>query len=184
MPFSITPNGLGATYAGTPAGNNPSGSPLGPVATSNSAYQYDSVMIGDLNTYLSSAYRAGVDPARSETVTSLYPLSTTTLSTLVNQSNTGLVNRNPSYSVPSGNLYNFQCNNPGTQVTGSGTIYSVQPGMIQVNTNNGLTNLRLSGCSNLESIRQNQILGQNDNIYFRGYSAGGSTINLQSLTCV
>lgn len=109
--------------------------------------------IGDLNTYLSRAYRAGVDPARPDTVTSLYPLSTVTLNTLVNQSRAGLVNYNPSYSAPSGNLYNFQCGTQGTMITGSGTIYSVQPGMIQINTNSGLTNLRLSGCTNLESIR-------------------------------
>lgn len=35
LPFSIVPNGNGLTPAGSPAGNNPSGSPLGPVAERN-----------------------------------------------------------------------------------------------------------------------------------------------------
>ena len=33
--FSIIPNGLGQTDAGSPAGNNPSGSALGPVKQRN-----------------------------------------------------------------------------------------------------------------------------------------------------
>lgn len=32
LPYSIVPNGNGRTDAGTPSGNNPSGSPLGPIA--------------------------------------------------------------------------------------------------------------------------------------------------------
>lgn len=146
------------TPSGIPAGNNPSGSPLGaPVYTSGpgaggyyNTPTYEPIVIGDLNTYLSRAYGAGVDPARSSTLTSLYPLSSTTLNTLVSRTSAGLVNPTSGYTAPSGGIYDFGCNvgAPG-EIYGSGQIYSVQPGMIQVQSDSGLMNLRLAGCSSL-----------------------------------
>ena len=77
-------------------------------------------------------------------------MSTTTLNTLVNRSTVGAVNTPSNYRPPAGNLYNFSCDNSGTQTVGSGSIYSVSPGMIQIRNNNGgISDLRLSGCSNL-----------------------------------
>lgn len=79
LPFSIVPNGQGLTDAGNPAGNNPSGSPLGPVPIRNEVNPNDQVVIGDINSYLSRAYGASVDPARPDTVSTIYPLSIVTL---------------------------------------------------------------------------------------------------------
>lgn len=79
LPFSIVPNGQGLTDAGNPAGNNPSGSPLGPVPVRNEVNPNDPVIIGDISSYLSRAYGASVDPARPETVSTVYPLSVITL---------------------------------------------------------------------------------------------------------
>ena len=95
LPFSIVTNGNGQTPAGTPAGNNPSGSPLGPVPVRNEVQGENRVVVGDLSTYLSRAYQAGVDPARPETVSSVYPLSVITLEALINRNPQGVINPNP-----------------------------------------------------------------------------------------
>lgn len=165
LPFSIVPNGNGVNI-GTPVGNNPSGSALGAVTSSGQTVGTQQVSIGSLNSYLSSAYSMGVDPARPSTVTTLYPLSVNTLSTVA------------------GSLGTHTCSGTNT-VTGSGQILSVQPGNIQVQTNSGNMNLSVSGCSNLESIYQGQVLTAGDPIYYRGtQGASANSLNLQSLTCV
>ena len=61
LPYAIVPNGNGVG-AGTPTGNNPSGSPLGPVNTSGNG-AFGSFTIPSWTNYLSSAYGAGVNPA-------------------------------------------------------------------------------------------------------------------------
>lgn len=148
--------GSGVPGAGSPSGVNPN----------------QAIVIGDLGTYLSRAYQAGVDPARPSTVTSLYPLSVNTLNSLV--------------GVNGGNLYGFPCgalsNTP--VVYGQGTVSGVEPGMIQVQTNNGLVNLQVSGCTNLEATRQNAGLSTQVPVYYRGVQAANGAVNLHSLTCV
>lgn len=84
--FSIIPNGLGQTDAGTPAGNNPSGSALGPVSVRNEVNPGSKVQIGNLATYLSNAYGAGVDPSRPGTASFLYPLSVVTIEAITGES--------------------------------------------------------------------------------------------------
>lgn len=69
-------------------------------------------------------------------------------------------------------------------VYGSGAVYSVQPGMIQVRDERGsLINLRVSGCSNLEATQQGHTLGLNDQVYYRAVEANNG-MNLHSLTCL
>lgn len=141
-------------------------------------------MIGDISSYLSRAYQAGVDPSRPSTVSAVFPLSVVTLETLVAQSKTGLVNVDSSYQYPTGGIYGFGCSASGNMYYGEGTVYSVQPGMIQVRDNAGaIRDLRVGGCSNLEATQQGHSLGLNDQVYYRGVQANGG-VNLYSLTCV
>ena len=184
LPFSIVPNGNGQTNAGTPLGNNPSGSALGPVRIRNEVDPSRQIVIGDLSTYLSRAYEVGVDPSKPSTVSTVYPLSVATLQTLVAQGSTGILNPDPNYQYPSNGIYGFGCSSASNLAYGQGTVYSVQPGMIQVrNQNNQLVNLRISGCSNLEATQQGHMLGLQDKVYYRGIQ-GSSGFNLHSLTCV
>ena len=74
LPYSIVPNGNGETPAGTPSGNNPSGSPLGPIKTDGNGAP-GSFMITNWTHYLSSAFGAGVNPAFTGSVTRLYPFN-------------------------------------------------------------------------------------------------------------
>jgi hypothetical protein len=92
LPFAIVPNGNGVTPSGSPAGNNPGGSPLGPVAERNQVVPGSPVVVGDLSSYLSQAYGAGVDPTKPSTVSTLYPLSSLTIQALTGQSPSGVFN--------------------------------------------------------------------------------------------
>lgn len=74
LPYAIVPNGNGNTYAGTPAGNNPSGSPLGPIVYNGNGAE-GSYTVSSWTNYLSQAFGAGVNPAFPGSVTALYPFS-------------------------------------------------------------------------------------------------------------
>ena len=74
LPYSIVPNGKGKTNAGTPYGNNPSGSPLGPIQHGGSGAQ-GVFKIRNWHNYLSLAFGAGVHPAFRGSVTNLYPFN-------------------------------------------------------------------------------------------------------------
>ena len=56
--------------------------------------------------------------------------------------------------------------------------------MINVNTGSSTVGLQVSGCSNLESVHQGQVLQAGDPVYFRGAQGSGNTLQLNSLTCV
>ena len=68
------PNGNGKTPAGNPAGNNPSGSPLGPIKADGNGAP-GSFKISSWTHYLSSAFGAGVHPSFKGSVTILYPFN-------------------------------------------------------------------------------------------------------------
>ena len=74
LPYSIVPNGNGKTFAGTPYGNNPSGSPLGPVDTSGNGAP-GAFLIKDWTHYLSQAFGAGIHPAFPGSVNELFPFN-------------------------------------------------------------------------------------------------------------
>lgn len=213
LPFAIVPNGNGATPAGTPAGNNPSGSPLGPVADRNQIVPGSPVVVGDLNSYLSQAYGAGVDPTKPSTVTTLYPISGLTLQALTGQSSSGVFNPDGTFitgglssgvntattlpyggpvggapygggNLPAGGLGTFSCNSPNGIVQGQGNVVSVQPGGFVVRQNNGGTvTLRVAGCTTLNAAQKNLTIVPQTPVYFKGVQAGPGVINLQSLTC-
>ena len=200
LPFSIVPNGQGKTPVGTPVGNNPAGNALGPVAIRNQIVAGSPVVVGDLSNYLSSAYGAGVDPARAGTVTTMFPLSTLTLSAVSGASESGVFNPDGTFipgSVTQGGQYgggsissylsNFTCGqNSGNVVTGQGRIMGVQPGMIRVQQSNGENvNLHVSQCSNLSANVANLTLVPFTNVYFKGTpSSNGNGMNLYQMSCV
>ena len=74
LPYAIVPNGNGKTFAGTPYGNNPSGSPLGPVDTSGNGAP-GAFLIKDWTHYLSQAFGAGIHPAFPGSVNELFPFN-------------------------------------------------------------------------------------------------------------
>lgn len=73
LPYAIVPNGNGVG-SGTPNGNNPSGSPLGPVRTNGNGAP-GGFRVGSWTNYLSTAYGAGVSPAFLGSVNELFPFN-------------------------------------------------------------------------------------------------------------
>ena len=71
LPYAIVPNGNGAG-AGSPSGNNPSGSPLGSATRGTGAFP-----VANWGSYLSSAFGAGINPAFDGNVNALYPFAFT-----------------------------------------------------------------------------------------------------------
>lgn len=185
--FSIIPNGLGETEAGTPAGNNPSGSPLGPVQIRNEVKEGSKVQIGDLRSYLSSAYGAGVDPSRPSTASYLYPLSVITIEAITGQSQTGVFNADgtfvSAYPEDEEGLADFECNNGG-DVKGEGVVKAVQHGAIKVEWNGQHLWLEIGSCSQLESTKENNVMTTYDRVYFKGSFNSAGTVALNKLTCV
>lgn len=74
LPYAIVPNGNGKTNPGTPFGNNPSGSPLGPIQNNGNGAP-GSFRINSWTNYLSSAYGAGVNPSFVGSVNELFPFN-------------------------------------------------------------------------------------------------------------
>ncbi len=73
LPYAIVPNGNGVG-SGTPNGNNPSGSPLGPVRNDGNGAP-GAFKVGSWTNYLSTAYGAGVSPAFLGSVNELFPFN-------------------------------------------------------------------------------------------------------------
>lgn len=73
LPYSIVPHGNGRG-AGTPNGNNPSGSPLGHIQNGGNGAPGE-YRIRNWYNYLSQAFGQGVHPAFRGSVTRLYPFN-------------------------------------------------------------------------------------------------------------
>lgn len=178
MPFAIVPNGNGVTPAGTPAGNNPSGSPLGPVADRNQVVPGSPVVVGDLGNYLSQAYGAGVDPTKPSTVTTLYPISGLTIQALTGQSASGVFN--PDGTFVTGGLVNGvnsattfpggSAISVGNAPYGGGSIPSNFLSSFSCNAGNGLT----QGSGKIVSVQPGQIVVNQDS---------GNSVTLKVAPC-
>lgn len=77
LPYAIVPNGNGqnpSANQGGIAGNNPSGSALGPISTNGNGAP-GAFTVTNWTNYLSQAFGAGVNPAFPGSVNALYPFS-------------------------------------------------------------------------------------------------------------
>lgn len=75
LPFAVTPSPSVAS-TGTPTGNNPSGSAVLPQPASTTVPATpDSVVVGDINNYITKTYGANVDPRKLAGLTTLFPIS-------------------------------------------------------------------------------------------------------------
>ena len=181
LPYAIVPNGNGNTYAGTPAGNNPSGSPLGPIIYNGSGAQ-GSYTVSSWTSYLSQAFGAGVNPAFPGSVTALYPFSFSSRvrgNTVINGAYSSSSSSSSSSSGSgSGNIrgdndgdfgFNGQnglngmigvygqsgCGGNGASQSITGTISAVRDDSFDVTTASGdVYTISVSPCTSLTSNRQ------------------------------
>lgn len=147
LPYAIVPNGNGNTNPGTPNGNNPSGSPLGPVAQTGGVS--GAFTISSWTNYLSQAYGAGVNPAFSGSVTALYPFS---FSSVVRGNN--VYNNIRDSSSSSTSTTTSACNPTSTIPSASttGVIVAVRDNSFDLQQNDGsVVTVNVAPCTSLNA---------------------------------
>lgn len=189
LPYAIVPNGNGNTPAGTPYGNNPSGSPLGPINTNGSGAA-GSFTVNDWTHYLSSAFGAGVNPAFTGSVTTLYPfnfLSTVNGNTVNNNYNnlrTTTTTTTTSTNTNS-NSYNGVCGGNGVVTSTSGVITQVGPNSFNLALDNGQNVVvNVAPCTQTNSNVANYQMSTGDVAVVKGVQKSSSVIDGQNVVCL
>lgn len=142
LPYSIVPNGNGETDAGTPYGNNPSGSALGPISTNGNGAP-GSFQITSWTHYLSQAFGAGVHPSFRGSVTELFPFN------FFSEVDGHSVNNN--YQAQTG-YQQGGCGGSGPVRAVSGEIIEVGEHSFKVRLHNGqIHNIAVSPCTRMNS---------------------------------
>ena len=173
LPYAIVPNGNGLTDAGTPYGNNPSGSALGPIKNNGNGAP-GSFQIPNWTNYLSQAYGAGVNPAFSGSVNNLYPFtfsSTVSGNTVSN----------------GGNLrQDTQTCNGGQVRSITGTVRSMTANSFVLEEYDGtLTTISVAPCTQLTANIPNYTLRSGDVAVVKGSVQSSRTVLMgQSVTCL
>lgn len=150
LPYAIVPNGNGAG-AGSPSGNNPSGSPLGPATQGTSA-----IAITNWSSYLSNAFGRGINPTLDGNINYLYPFTFTGATT------------NPSVCQGSG---------PVRAITG--TIVEVGQGHILIEAEGRTYQINIGTCSNMTSNVAGHTVTTGDQVIAKGTQSGSNSMNCQ-----
>lgn len=200
LPYVIVPNGNGNTNPGTPAGNNPSGSPLGPVNQGGNGAP-GSYTITNWVSYLSQAYGAGVSPAYTGSVTALYPFS---FSSVVRGNNVYNNIRDASNSAGSSSLssgsssssssssWSSWCGGSSTSspvnlpsVSTTGTVVAVRDTSFDMRLSDGsIVTVNVAPCTSLNSNTQNYQIRSGDVAVVKAWQQSSSALNGQSVTCL
>ena len=198
LPYSIVPNGNGVSTAGTPTGNNPRGSPLGPLVVNNpsnnpNAYAQASSQITDYSNYLSSAYANGVDPTRPETLTQSYPFSVyrplgaqlrnqATLVPITGPDGTPLVGISNVDGVPS-YTGDFSCSSAPNALI-NGLITQVGNNVVTIKGSDQKEYVaRIGSCTQASADRKNYTMSVGDQIQFSGQKTGNQVLNVYQARC-
>ena len=165
LPYAIVPNGNGRTNAGTPAGNNPSGSALGPAASTHQAS--GSFRINDWTHYLSQAFGSGIHPAYAGEVNTAYPFTAST------NGYTGL------------RTENGVCGGNGPIRSATGTIESVGNGSFQLRQADGsLMQVNISPCTQTTSNQANYHMTAGNIAVVKGVQRGSNMVQAQNIMCL
>lgn len=179
-------------------------SPSSPSSSSLNTFNlFSATPVGDFSTYATRVYGTGVSSYLSSLGRSIspqatmYPVSETTYNALLGRSNAGIFLPSSSSSllsgisysqigssaVPSNIVSDFTCSSTGSDISGYGTVSSVQPGYITVNSSSGPVNLRIGSCSRLEAVRPEAVVATYDRVFYRGKKSL-SNVHLYDLTCL
>ena len=173
LPYSIVPNGNGNTDPGTPYGNNPAGSALGPVDRSGNGAG-GSFKIKDWTHYLSQAFGAGVHPAYTGSVTELFPFN------FLSSVNGHYVENDYNYKQQGGGA----CGGSGPVRAISGTVSSIRENSFTVRLDNGEEyDINIEPCTRLNSNIDGYKLSIGDEAIAKGTQWGGS-LGASQVTCL
>lgn len=186
LPYAIVPNGNGATNPGTPFGNNPSGSPLGPV-NANGDGAPGSFRVNSWTNYLSTAYGAGVNPAYPGSVTQLFPFNFLS-GTSGNQAQGTLVNNNyGNIRGQGGQGGQGGCGGSGigARVT-TGVVVEVRQSSFDLRANDGqVFTINVAPCTQLAANVAGYTMEAGDKAVVKGYDSGVAHVwNGAQATCL
>lgn len=185
LPYAIVPNGNGATGAGTPWGNNPSGSPLGPIRTDGNGAP-GSFTVSSWTNYLSSAYGAGVNPAIVGSVTRLFPFNFLSGVSGNQAVNTQVVNN---YGIRGERDDGFAggCSRGAslTQRVTVGSVVAVRGDSFDVRGDDGKTwTINVAPCTQLNANVANYQVQVGHQAVVKGYANGSSAFDGTLVTCL
>ena len=172
LPYSIVPNGNGATNPGAPFGNNPSGSALGEVAQNTNgapgAFQIDS-----WTHYLSNAFGAGVHPAHARSVNELFPFNY-----LSDAEGNVVVNGYTGLRGGCGPAV-------GPQRSFEGEVVAVRAHDFDVRTTDGaIINVAVDHCTKLNADKPSYQMIVGDFAYVKGGNKGHNKVHAGQVTCL
>ena len=183
LPYSIVPNGNGKTPAGTPYGNNPSGSPLGPIKTNGSGAA-GKFVVKDWTHYLSLAFGRGIHPAFRGSVTALYPFN---FLSVVNGGNV----RNDYEEEPEVKTESVDvddsgvCGGNGPVRAASGEVVAIGAGGFKVRLDNGeIYDVKISPCTQMNANVAGYRMKAGDEAIMKGAQVGYSKMNASQVTCL
>lgn len=178
------PNGNDQTNIGTPYGNNPSGSPLGPIKNGGNGAP-GSFKINSWTNYLSSAYGAGVNPAFVGSVNELYPFNfLSSVSGNLSQ-NTNVVNNYGDQNGQNGQ----GCNRSSymNQKVATGVVVEVRPDSFDIRANDGqIYSIKVAPCTKLNANKPEFKLKKGHQAVIKGITNVSSLKEIQGdqITCL
>lgn len=192
LPYSIVPNGNGVG-SGTPNGNNPSGSPLGPVRNNGNGAP-GAFKVGSWTNYLSTAYGAGVSPAYLGSVNQLFPFNFLS-GTSGNQSQgTDVVNNYPGLRGVNGSGVNGANGGRGgrgrcgaqnvARNVVTGVVVEVRADGFDVRDQDGrVHNVAIAPCTQLNANVANYKVVAGDKAVAKGW-VDNNVVQAEAVTCV
>ena len=186
LPYAIVPNGNGVG-AGTPNGNNPAGSPLGPISLNGNGAP-GSFRVNSWTNYLSTAYGAGVNPAFTGSVTELFPFNFLSTAVGLNVNNAYHGIRGEGREEGRGNVTGGGCGGQGVgaRVT-TGTVVSVRSTSFDVRQQDGqVFTVNVAPCTQLNANRADYILETGHQAVVKGVQPVGKplTLDASQVTCL
>ena len=184
LPYAIVPNGNGRG-SGTPFGNNPSGSALGPIKNDGNGAP-GSFRVANWNNYLSSAYGAGVSPAVTGSVNELFPFNLLSTTSGNQASNT---NVNNNYGSLRGGAREdcFAGRQAQSERVTTGVVVEVRGDGFDIKDKDGKVHqVNVAPCTKLNANTPDYILETGHQAVAKGYEIQGNTVAIEAtqVTCL
>lgn len=184
LPYAIVPNGNGVG-SGTPNGNNPSGSPLGPVRTNGNGAP-GAFKVGSWTNYLSTAYGAGVSPAFLGSVNELFPFNFLSGVSGNQSQGTNVVNNYPGLRGDNdrdGRRGRCGAQNVARNVV-TGVVVEVRADGFDVRDQDGVVhNVAIAPCTQLNANVANYRVAKGHRAVAKGW-VSNDVVQAEAVTCV
>ena len=174
LPYAVVPHGNEKGDIGDPAGNNPSGSPLGTIHLDGDGAPGE-FHVTDFATYLSNAFGAGVHPSFPGSVNKLFPfhsLSEVDGHKVVNRLNLKGKEEDPCEKEEEDDY------------VGSGEVIWIGENIFKVLLDNGdVYDIEISPCTKMNSNRRKYKMEKGDEAVFKG-KKNDDKVKAKRLTCL